>query len=188
MFSGIIEHCTRDFLLRNGELEIKLPFKCEIGDSVSVNGVCLTVKRVYNFWHYFDVGNETMKITNLSFSKYLNIERALKIGDRLNGHFVMGHVDGLIRLVKTVKLFSTVYMYFTLPKERFAIVRKGSIALNGISLTISNVSLDVFEVQVIPHTFENTNLKYLDIGELVNYEIDIFARYGGKKNETIYFD
>ncbi|MBT1247185.1 MULTISPECIES: riboflavin synthase [unclassified Thermosipho (in: thermotogales)] len=178
MFSGIIEFCTNKFVLKESVVEIELPFECKIGESVSVNGVCLTVKENVGNKYYFDVGDETKRVTNISFSRYLNIERALKIGDRVNGHFVLGHVDGMIRFVKSAKKNSSIYMYFSLPKERYAVVRKGSIALNGISLTISNVSLDVFEVQVIYHTFENTNLKYLRVGELVNYEIDIFARYG----------
>lgn len=179
MFTGIIEYVTSDFKINGTELEIKFPFLCDIGDSVSINGICLTVKKVVQDFHYFDLGYETLKNTNISNSLYLNVERALKIGDRINGHIVLGHVDGIVKFLGRKNRNSGILFSFSMPKEKFAIKRKGSISLNGISLTIANVSLDSFEVQVIPFTFENTNLKYLKIGEYVNYEIDVFARYRG---------
>ncbi|WP_126992965.1 riboflavin synthase [Thermosipho globiformans] len=179
MFTGIIEYVAKDFKIVGNTLEIKLPFSCNVGDSVSVNGICLTVKEVKNDVCYFDLGYETIEKTNIKKAKYLNIERALKIGDRLNGHFVLGHIDGVVTFLGRKAMNSGILYKFSMPKENYAIKRKGSISLNGISLTIANVSLDSFEVQVIPFTNENTNLKYLKTGDIVNYEIDVFARYRG---------
>lgn len=179
MFTGIIEYVAKDFKIVGNTLEIKLPFSCNVGDSVAVNGICLTVKKVKGDIYYFDLGYETIEKTNIRKAKYLNIERALRVGDRLNGHFVLGHVDGVITFLERKAMNSGMLYKFSMPKENYAIKRKGSISLNGISLTVANVSLDSFEVQVIPFTNENTNLKYLKIGDIVNYEIDVFARYRG---------
>ncbi|WP_448375481.1 riboflavin synthase [Fervidobacterium sp.] len=147
-----------------------------IGESIAVNGVCLTVIMANENLH-FDVGDETLKKTNLSTERYFNLERALRLGDSVSGHYVTGHVDGTLRFISKRLSKNSIIMTFKKPDEQWAIVPKGSITLNGVSLTISNVFEDTFEVQIIPHTFENTNLKYLSNGSFVNYEIDVFARY-----------
>ncbi|ODN29905.1 riboflavin synthase [Fervidobacterium thailandense] len=177
MFTGIIQS-VQPGNLSGGVLKIK---RCwddlSLGESVAVNGVCLTVRSFDKDFVYFDVGPETIGRSNLSKCKFFNLERALKVGDRISGHFVTGHVDGVIRFLSKYVSGNSVFFKFAMPNERYAIVEKGSIALNGISLTIAKVDLDSFIVQVIPHTLEQTNLKYLSVGDPVNYEIDILARY-----------
>ncbi len=177
MFTGIIQN-VQPGNLNAGVLKIK---RCwddlGLGESVAVNGVCLTVRSIDREYVYFDVGPETIERSNLSRCKFFNLERALKVGDRISGHFVTGHVDGMVKFLSKFVSGNSVFFKFSMPKERYAIVEKGSIALNGISLTIAKVDLDSFIVQVIPHTLEQTNLRYLNIGDPVNYEIDIFARY-----------
>lgn len=177
MFTGIIQNVQKGELV-NGVLKIR---RCwddlKIGESIAINGVCLTLRKFDNSYMYFDVGLETLLKTNLSVCTVFNLERALRIGDSLSGHYVTGHVDGMIKLLSKNSTGNTVYMKFSIPPERWAIVKKGSIALNGISLTISHVDLDSFTVQIIPHTLDNTNLRFLKSGDVVNYEIDVLARY-----------
>jgi len=183
MFTGIIQHVSKGNFnglkliienlwknLRNSSQSIS------IGESIAVNGVCLTVVNVDENL-YFDVGEETLKRTNLSKERYFNLERTLKIGDSLSGHYITGHIDGMITLISRKDLRNSVIMKFKKPREEWAIVEKGSVAINGVSLTIASVSDESFTVQVIPHSLENTNLKYLLPGSCVNYEIDVFARY-----------
>ncbi len=190
MFTGIIQSVQKGEFI-DGVLKVKRCWEdLEIGESIAINGVCLTLRKFDDEWMYFDVGLETLSKTNLSTCSIFNLERALKIGDSLSGHYVSGHVDGTIRFLSKVSTGNTVYMKFSMPSERWAVVRKGSIALNGISLTIANVDLDSFTVQIIPHTLENTNLKFLRLGDTVNYEIDMLARYvegilSHKKKELI---
>lgn len=179
MFTGIIQNVQKGELIK-GVLKVKRCWqKIEVGESIAVNGVCLTLTKFDNEYMYFDVGLETLLRTNLSKSTFFNLERALKIGDTLSGHYVTGHVDGTIKLLSKISNNNTMYLKFSMPEERWAIAKKGSIALNGISLTVAQVDLDSFTVQIIPHTLENTNLKFLKSGDMVNYEIDVLARYIG---------
>lgn len=175
MFSGIIEKVAKARYSR-GKLYVEKVLDVNLGDSVAVNGACLTVSEI-GHQIVFDVGEETLKRTNLVKAKLVNLERALKFGDRIDGHLVTGHVDGTLKLRRVLKRGNTYWLSFEMPKEMFGIVEKGSIALNGISLTIAKVEKNQFWVQVIPYTWENTNLKFLKVGEEVNYEIDIVARY-----------
>ncbi|MEJ5256832.1 MAG: riboflavin synthase [Fervidobacterium sp.] len=177
MFTGIVERVEQGEFLGDVIRLRKCWDDVTLGESISVNGVCLTVSKIDSQYLYFDVGKETQLLTNLFKSRYYNLERAIKVGDRLSGHYVTGHVDGMIRFISKNRVSNTIYMYFSLPKEHWGIVSKGAITLNGISLTIASVSLDTFSVQVIPHTYEHTNLKYMKSGEQVNYEIDILAKY-----------
>ncbi|MGC9797303.1 riboflavin synthase [Fervidobacterium riparium] len=177
MFTGIVERVEQGEFLGDVIRLRKCWDDVILGESISVNGVCLTVSKIDSQYLYFDVGKETQILTNLRKSRYYNLERAIRVGDRLSGHYVTGHVDGMVRFVLKNRVSNTIYMYFSLPKEYWGIVNKGAITLNGISLTIASVSIDTFSIQVIPHTYENTNLKYLKSGEEVNYEIDILAKY-----------
>jgi riboflavin synthase len=183
MFTGIIQHVCKGYfdgkrlIVENPWRYPKDSSQCVfIGESISVNGACLTVVKVDENLH-FDVGVETLNKTNLRFEKYFNLERALRVGDSLSGHYVTGHVDGTIIFLSKQNVKNSVFMTFKKPREYWAVTQKGSIALNGVSLTIASVSDETFTVQVIPHTFEKTNLKFLVPGSPVNYEIDIFVRY-----------
>ncbi len=153
----------------------------KIGDSISVNGVCLTATRVGPNSFLCDISSETLRRSNLKQAKQgtrVNLERSLMVGDRLGGHFVLGHVDDVGRLTAKTASGEGFEMAFDFPRalERY-LVYKGSIAVNGISLTISSLKKDSFSVAVIPHTFQATNLNMLMIGDLVNLEVDILGKY-----------
>ena len=153
----------------------------KIGDSISVNGVCLTATRVGAGFFVCDISAETLRISNFKHAKQgsrINLERSLRIGDRLGGHFVQGDVDGIGRLISKNESGEGFEMSFDFPREleRY-LVYKGSVAVNGISLTISSLSKGIFSVAVIPLTFESTNLNQLIIGDLVNLEVDILGKY-----------
>lgn len=175
MFSGIVEEVAKAHY-SSGRLYVDSALNVRPGDSVAVNGACLTVSEIGR-QVVFDVGGETLRRTNLAETRLVNLERAIKLGDRINGHLVTGHVDGTLRLRKVLGKGNTHWMAFEMPKEKFGVVEKGSIAINGVSLTIARIGKNWFWVQVIPHTWENTNLKFLRVGDRVNYEIDIVARY-----------
>ncbi|AAL80185.1 riboflavin synthase [Pyrococcus furiosus DSM 3638] len=176
MFSGIIEGMGRANF-RNNRLYVEMPFPVKPGDSIAVNGVCLTVISFDGRVAVFDVGEETLSRTNLREAKIVNLERALPFGGRVNGHLVTGHVDGTVRFLTSKRGRNTTRMAFEMPPEEWGVVEKGSIALNGVSLTVAKVEERRFWIQVIPYTLKNTNLGILKPGEKVNYEIDIVAKY-----------
>ena len=153
----------------------------KLGESIAVNGVCETVVAFDNTTFEVNVSDETLRVSNLSNLKqgdFVNLERALKLSDRLSGHIVSGHVDLTTKFIKKEKLGEFYNMEFAVtPDFRKYIVKKGSITINGISLTIADIKPESFVVAVIPHTFENTNLKELKNNDIVNIETDILAKY-----------
>ena len=167
MFTGIIEAVIKvERIKKEGggaSIHLQLPFDVNKGGSVSVNGVCLTVESVYGKTSIFRVVEETLKKTNLSILKpgdWVNIERSLKIGDRLDGHFVYGHIDGMGKLVDIRKTPSSTGLVIEYPSElEKYITRKGSVAIDGISLTVVDVYRNQFQVAIVPYTMENTNLR-----------------------------
>jgi len=153
----------------------------KIGQSVSLNGVCLTVTKLSKIGCAFEMIEETTKKTdlgNLKIGGIVNIERSLKAGDRLEGHFVLGHVDGVGIIKKIQKKPKEVQVWFEVPKNlsKF-IVKKGSIAMDGISLTVVDVKNNLASICLIPHTIEVTNFKTKNIGDKVNIETDILGKY-----------
>lgn len=152
-----------------------------IGDSISIDGVCQTVTKFTSNSFTAEVSIETLNVTN--FSKFkkgdkVNLERALTLNSRLGGHIVTGHVDGLAKLKNVQKLNEFYNLKFEVEKDLAKyIVKKGSIAINGISLTIADIVSNEFSIAIIPHTFENTGLKQLKINDFVNIETDILAKY-----------
>ncbi len=148
------------------------------GDSVSVNGVCLTASSVKKGLAVFDVSPKTFQLTNLSEAKTVNLELPLKASDYLSGHFVTGHVDGTVKLVKIEEAGNFKKLYFAFDKS-FApfIALRGSTALDGISLTVEGIENGVFSVNVIPETVKRTNLSKRKAGDAVNFEADVLARY-----------
>ena len=154
------------------------------GDSVAVNGVCLTVEKILNDGFIATASPETLRRTTLGEEQtqqgYVNLEASLRVGGKVGGHFVMGHVDGIGQLVTAAQTASSWEMTFTAPEAiaRY-IVPKGSIAVNGISLTVAEYrpELSQFTVAVIPLTYEDTNLRYLVSGSWVNLEGDILGKY-----------
>ena len=194
MFTGIIQNLGSVINYANGQLEISTNLdlsQCEIGSSICCNGVCLTateiIKKNKQFFFKVNLGEETQQRTNFSdnlFNKsvYINIEKSLKIGDEISGHFVYGHIDCITKIID-IKILKNSWEFFfenfNNSNKKF-IVEKGSIAINGISLTIAKENKNNFSVSVIPHTYENTNLKYLKIEDYVNVEFDYLARFSMK--------
>ena len=194
MFTGIVQNLADVISFKNGELEISTSLDlsdCKIGSSICCNGVCLTATEInfredqYTF--KVNVGEETQDRTNFSNQEFnklakINIEKSLKIGDEISGHFVYGHIDRTTNITNINKLDNSWEFYFKnfKNKDKNFIVEKASIAINGISLTIAKVYNNNFSISVITHTFENTNLKYLKEQDLVNIEFDYLARFSMK--------
>jgi len=153
----------------------------KMGQSVALNGVCLTVTKLSKNLGRFEMIDETTKKTdlgNLKIGSIVNIERSLKAGDRLEGHFVLGHVDGVGIIKKILKKPKEVQVWFEVPKKLAKyIVKKGSIAIDGISLTVVEVKKNLVSVSFIPHTIQVTNFKTKKIGDKVNIETDILGKY-----------
>ena len=180
MFTGIIEEVGRLKNLSGGRIEIfceKVLEDVKIGDSISVNGICLTVVDFGENFFAADVMPETFRKTSLA-DKNFNLERAVKVGDRLGGHIVSGHIDGVgkilsIRAEGNALLIDVAAENFLLKQ----IASKGSVALDGISLTVVDAGSENFSVSMIPHTRAVTNFKDKRVGSLVNIETDVLAKY-----------
>ena len=153
----------------------------KIGQSVALNGVCLSATKISKNLCMFEMIDETMKKTdlgNLKVGSLINIERSLKIGERLEGHFVLGHVDGVATITKIEKKPKEIKVWFKIPKKLVKyVVEKGSIALDGISLTVVDTKNDLASVCLIPHTVEITNFKTKKIGDKLNIETDVLGKY-----------
>jgi riboflavin synthase len=153
----------------------------KIGQSVALNGVCLTVTKLSKTGCTFEMIEETTKKTDLGNLKpggIVNIERSLKVGDRLEGHFVLGHVDGVGIIKKVQKKPKEIQIWFEVPKNLSKyVVKKGSIAIDGISLTVVEIKNNLASVCLIPHTIQVTNFKTKNIGDKVNIETDILGKY-----------
>ena len=187
MFSGIIEDVGRVekiiheknnlILLINSKISKHL----KVDQSVSHNGVCLTVTEVFNNSHQVTAIKETLNTSNLSSlisGGSVNLERSLKLGDRIDGHIVQGHVDQTAECVEIKDANgSWVYTFKYNKPAGVGVIQKGSIAINGVSLTICNNKTNMFSVAVIPYTHENTNFKEIVVGSIVNIEFDVLGKY-----------
>ena len=181
MFSGIIQGIGFIDKIQSNNIFIRTSFDlsdCQISSSISCNGVCLTATSIEKLEN-----NDSIFSVNLSEEtlKKINIEKSLKVGDEISGHFVYGHVDCVTQISKINELNSSWNFEFKKDQnnknmEKF-IVEKGSIAVNGISLTVANVSYDNFSISIIPHTYNNSNLCEAKENDLVNIEFDALARY-----------
>lgn len=188
MFTGIIEEIGVVKLISSDNITIfctKVLEDTKSGDSISVNGVCLTVTKLTENSFSADVSPETLRVTSLSSLKNgseVNLERALTLSSRLGGHIVSGHIDTVGKINKIVKL-SEFYEISVSFDRKFSnyVVKKGSIAINGISLTVADCTEDIVTIAVIPHTFDMTVLKQLNTGDFVNIEFDVLAKYVEKK-------
>ena len=153
----------------------------KIGQSVAINGVCLSATKISRNKCVFEMIDETIKKTDLGNVKAgstVNIERSLKVGDRLEGHFVLGHIDGVATITKIEKKPKEVKFWFKIPKKLTKyIVKKGSITLDGISLTVVDAKKDVASVCLIPQTIKVTNFKSKKVGDKLNIETDILGKY-----------
>lgn len=184
MFTGIVEEIGKIETITDNRVVVscqKVLEKTKIGDSIAVNGVCLTVTRLVNNSFEADVSKETFGVSALKYLKKnskVNLERAIAAGERFGGHIVSGHIDGVGVVEKLNQAGEFYQLGIKLGDEDSKyVIRKGSIAINGISLTIARVEGNSVEIAVIPHTYEKTSLQELKIGDFVNVETDIFAKY-----------
>ena len=188
MFNGIIKNIGKISRInkfgKNCSIEIysNIKFsKDEIGSSVSCSGVCLTLEKYKKNLIYFYLSKETLNKTIFKKSKkgdLINLEKSLKYGDRISGHFVQGHVDTTAQVVKIHQLGKSWLITYKIPKSyNKYLVQKGSITVNGVSLTIANIISGGFKISVIPKTLKLTNLINLEKKDLVNIEIDILGKY-----------
>ena len=152
-----------------------------IGASISCSGICLTLKKVLNNTLLFDVSEETREKTNFSYWKVgslINLERSLKVGDELGGHFVYGHVDTIAVIRSIEKINGSYKITFSINRNFLKyFASKGSVSIDGVSLTVNDVDKDFFTVNIVPYTWMHTSFKNYNIGNVVNVEIDILARY-----------
>ena len=152
-----------------------------IGASISCSGICLTLKKVINNSLFFDVSEETRKKTNFSTwtsGTLINLEKSLKVGDELGGHFVYGHVDTTATIKCLEKINGSYKITFKIKKNFLKyFASKGSVSVDGVSLTVNNVGVNFFTVNIVPFTWLNTSFKNFKIGTMVNIEIDILVRY-----------
>jgi len=191
MFTGIIEDIGEILKIKkSGDrlfyISTKINYKnLKIGSSISCNGVCLTIikrriKKKKN-WFVITASKETLSRSNLDSMKVgslINLETSLRVGDEISGHLVFGHVDSKTKLISKKYDGSSMILKIKSPIElRSFITSKGSIAINGVSLTINNASSNSFEVNIIPHTLKNTTFNQVGKNELLNLEIDMLARY-----------
>lgn len=188
MFTGIIEETGKLISVENitGGKRLKISASVifsdlKVDDSVCVNGVCLTVTKIDNGFFWCDAVGETLNKTtfaNVNQNYELNLERALHLTDRLGGHLVQGHVNGIGFITRLTKPGENFSLEIEIPKEIVKyVVDEGSIAIDGISLTVAKIIDRKITISIIPHTRSNTNLKQKKTGDSVNIEIDIFAKY-----------
>lgn len=190
MFTGIIQKTSKVKNIRPNKDGLVLEVlnnlgKIKLGESISVNGVCSTVKKS-NKNISFEYMPETLKLTNLKFLKkedIVNIEQSMRLSDRINGHIVLGHVDGTGEILSITKEGNSKIFEIKVLDKKFMkfLVYKGSVAVEGISLTVTKVLKNNFSVKMMPYTLEHTNLRNKKEGDVVNLEFDILAKYANKK-------
>ena len=189
MFTGIIEKMAEVIDIHTNKNNLDILFKCDllselkVDQSISHNGVCLTVADISNDTYLVNVVKETIDKSNFSSLKVgdkVNIERSMMINDRLDGHIVQGHVDQIAKCVSIEEQGGSYNMSFNYEKSDNITVEKGSICVNGISLTVCNSKENTFSVAIIPYTWDNTNLKNIKVGDTVNLEFDIVGKYIAK--------
>ena len=189
MFTGIVQARGTVTAIDDVGGDVRLSITCgelpfadyAVGDSISVNGVCLTATRLRDDGFDTDVSNETLSITSLGgleVGSAVNLEPSLSFGDRLGGHLVSGHVDCMGKVLSVENDARSVRLVIELPQE-FAryVAKKGSVCVDGVSLTVNGVSGNTFDLNIIPHTAETTTIGSYEAGTEVNIEVDLLARY-----------
>jgi riboflavin synthase len=194
MFTGIIEEFGKidAVKFRQGDKSFKI--RCnkviedsKLGDSIAVNGICMTITDIGKDFFAADVMNETLLKTTAGawkFGQQVHLERAMKMGGRLDGHIVQGHVDTIGKLISKRLIAETTYLEISL-ERKFAelIIPQGSVAINGVSLTVSNLTASSFSVALIPHTLKLTTFDSLKTGDLINLEFDVIGKYILRSNQ-----
>ena len=189
MFNGIIfntgkvKNITRKKNSIYVEIQTNINFKKkDLGSSICCDGVCLTIEKIFKNRIFFYISNETLKRSNfktLRLNQIINLEKSLSLGKSISGHFIQGHVDGVAKIKKIEFIDKAWTINLKILEKRLNkfLMEKASISINGVSLTISKVYQNSFDITVIPHTLKLTNLKNFKINGLVNVELDIFGKY-----------
>jgi riboflavin synthase len=181
MFNGLIREIGKIKSFSNNKLKIISKLTPQIGDSIAVNGACLTVTKIFPDGFEVELSPETQKkvaIENYQNGKKVHLEEALRFGDKIDGHLIQGHIDAIGEILEIKKNKNSYDVIIkTDPQIMKYIAPKGSIAIDGVSLTINDVFSDRFRLTIIPHTFQNTLFKEYKIHRRVNIETDLFARY-----------
>jgi riboflavin synthase len=189
MFTGIIENMAEVIDVKPNKNNLDITFKSDllselkVDQSISHNGVCLTVADISNETYLVNVIKETIDKSNfdsIRVGDMVNLERSMMLNDRLDGHIVQGHVDQIAECVSIDEQGGSYVMTFKYKKSENITVEKGSICVNGISLTVCNSKENTFSVAIIPYTWDNTNLKNINVGDTVNLEFDIVGKYIAK--------
>jgi riboflavin synthase len=186
MFTGIIETLGKVSAVKNSgkssliDIVIKNT-NYSLGDSICVNGACLTIDNIENDKYSFTISPETNHRTNLKYlsnNQEVNIETSLTINKLISGHLVQGHVDGIVKIIRIQEIDASWNIRFQIePGLSKYIIKKGSVALDGVSLTVNDVSNLEFSVMIIPHTYQNTIFKSYVVGDEINIELDMVAKY-----------
>ena len=188
MFTGIIKKRGIVKKIISNKKETRIGVRCslkltnkDLGSSINCSGVCLTLERIYKGLFFFHLSEETLKVSNFKnvrLNQIINLEKSLKYGNEIPGHFVQGHIDTISKLKKKIIHGESWHLYFSINKNFIKFLNsKSSVAINGVSLTIAKVFVNSFLVVVIPHTLKLTNLKNIKNNDIVNIEIDIIAKY-----------
>ena len=193
MFTGIIECLGKitDLKVDRGNIDFTIESdiskELKVDQSVSHNGVCLTVTEANNSTHTVTAVKETLdksSLTNFSVNDLINLERAMKLGERLDGHLVQGHVDGVAKCLGiSINDGSWIYKFEFDISNEMLLIEKGSICINGVSLTVFDIAENTFKVTIIPYTYENTSFKTLKEGDIVNIEFDMIGKYLARFNK-----
>jgi len=196
MFTGIIEEigCINNLKAGRNAMQVSIKTKnilktAKIGDSISINGVCLTITLINDLTFNSDIINETLDKTNLQYiekNHYVNLERAMKTDSRFDGHIVQGHIEGIGQVYSLKKNKDEFIMTIALPDKLLKYcIYKGSIALNGVSLTIARINKNLIDICLIPHTLTHTTFKNNKVGDYINIETDIIGKYVEKFSNRI---
>tara|TARA_B100001287_G_C22619658_1_gene499376 strand:- start:43 stop:627 length:585 start_codon:yes stop_codon:yes gene_type:complete len=193
MFTGIIESLGKITGVKADRgnidftIESDISASLKVDQSVSHNGVCLTVTEINNNTHTVTAVKETLdksSLKNFSINNLINLERAMKLGERLDGHLVQGHVDGVAKCIGvSVNDGSWIYKFEFDTKNEMLLIEKGSICINGVSLTVFDIIKNTFKVTIIPYTYENTSFKTIKEDDVVNIEFDMIGKYLARFNK-----
>ena len=195
MFTGIIESLGKitNVNVDRGNIDFTIESdisrELKVDQSISHNGVCLTVTELSDNCHTVTAVKETLdksSLKNFAVNDLVNLERAMKLGERLDGHLVQGHVDGVAKCTDvSVNDGSWIYKFEFNVANEMLLIEKGSVCINGVSLTVFDIEKNTFKVTIIPYTYENTSFKVLKVGDLVNIEFDMIGKYLARFNKNI---
>ena len=194
MFTGIIESIGKitNVNVDRGNIDFTIESdisrELKVDQSISHNGVCLTVTELSDNSHTVTAVKETLdksSLKNFAVNDLVNLERAMKLGERLDGHLVQGHVDGVAKCIDvSVNDGSWIYKFEFNVANEMLLIEKGSVCINGVSLTVFDIEKNTFKVTIIPYTYENTSFKVLKVGDLVNIEFDMIGKYLARFNKN----